>query len=163
MSRSEIVRAKYLISVLGLITGFVLPLLTVWLAHLLYPVYAPDLSHEVFGIGGMAAIYLAIGIFLFLPFVYQFGADKGPTIFSISMVVLIMGCFVWKGIMTCSKFLMDFNANIMEGGTFVYLVGAGLLVLGFVSLSFSIWTYRKKVTIGGHPLSVSKIRTALHL
>jgi hypothetical protein len=34
-------------------------------------------------------------------------------------------------------------------------------IFGLLSLLFSIWTYRHRVAMGGHPLSFSNIRLAL--
>lgn len=43
------------------------------------------------------------------------------------------------------------NASFsLPGGTFIYLVTAGLLIFGIASLSFSIWIYRYKVTVCGN-------------
>jgi hypothetical protein len=163
VSRSQIVLAKYLSSLLGLVVGLMLPLLTVWLGHLLAPVYVPVFSREALGIQGLAVIYLAFGSSLFLPCIYQFGPEKGSTFFSMTFALFVAGCLAWKGIDTCIQSFMDFSRHIMESRIFALAVIAGVLAFGLISLSFSIWTYRQKVAIGGHPLSISKIRAALHL
>lgn len=163
VSRSQIVRAKYLISLLGLVVGLVLPPLTAWLAHLLAPAYVHVFSREALEIGGLAAIYLAFGIFLFLPFIYQFGPVKGFRFFSMILALFVAGCLAWKGIGACTQVFMDFNIHILESGTFAIALIAGVLVFGLASLSFSIWTYRQKVAIGGHPLSISKMRALVRL
>jgi len=121
------------------------------------------LSHEALGIGGLAAISLTFGICIFLPFVYHFGPEKGFMYFSTTLVLFVAGCLAWKGIDAYIQGFMDFSSHILESRTFALAVIAGVLVFGLASLSFSIWTYRQKVAIGGHPLSISKIRAALHL
>jgi hypothetical protein len=163
VSRSQVVRAKYLSSLLGLFTGLALPLLTISLAHLLFPASVPVFSHRALEIGGLIAIYLIFVIFFFLPFIYQFGPEKGSICFCITLVLLIVVCLTWKGLDGYTQIFRDFNSGFLEYGTFTFSIIAGVLVFGVFSVLFSIWIYRKKVTIGGHPLSVSKIRTALHL
>jgi hypothetical protein len=144
VSRSQVVRAKYLACLLGLAAGLALPLLTAWIAHLVAPSRIPALSPDVLGIGGLAALHLALGIFLFLPFIYQFGPTRGISLFALSLVALLAGCVAWKGPEACTKILVDYGDRMLESWTFALAIGAGVAAFGLASLAFSIWTYQNK-------------------
>jgi hypothetical protein len=144
VSRSQVVRVKYLSCLLGLTAGLALPLLTAWIAHLMAPSRIPALSHDVLGIGGLAALHLALGIFLFLPFVYQFGPTRGISLFALSLVAFLTGCLAWKGPEACTKALVDYGDRMLESSPFTLAIGAGVTAFGLASLAFSIWTYRNK-------------------
>jgi len=161
ISRAQVVGAKYLSSLLGMAAGFALPLLTGLLAHLLAPSHVHAFSAEALSIGGLAALGLAFGVFLFLPFIYQFGPTRGFTCFSLTLVAAFAACLAWKGRWGCTKALLDFGSHMLESRPFAFTVIAGVSVFGVLSLLFSIWTYRHMVAIGGHPLSFSNIRSAL--
>jgi len=145
VSRSQVVRAKYLSSLLGLAAGLALPLMTAVLSHLLVPSHVHAFSREALGIGGLAAIGLAFGICLFLPFIYHFGPTRGFTIFSVTLVLFVAGCVAWKGREACTQAIVDFGSHILEGWPFALEVVAGVVAFGMMSLGFSIWTYRRKV------------------
>jgi hypothetical protein len=143
VSRSQLVRAKYLSSFLGLSAGLALPLLTGWIAHLVAPGRVPAMSPEVLGTGGLAAIFLAFGICFLLPFVYRLGPAKGLTISSLTLALLLAVSVAWKGRWGCIKALLDFSNRVLESRPFALSVLAGLALFGTASVAFSIWTYRR--------------------
>ena len=145
VSRSQVVRAKYLSCLLGLAAGWALPLITGWLAHFVAPTRIPPMSPDLFGISGVVGLYLAFGIFCFLPFLYQFGPSKGLTFFSVSLIVTLAGGVAWRGRWACVKALLDFSGHILERRSYALAVLAVLLVFGLASLSLSVWAYRRKL------------------
>lgn len=153
ISRSQVVRAKYLSSLLGLAVGLALPLLTAWTAHRVAPDRVGALSPEVLGLGGLTGLALAFGIFLFLPFVYRFGPARGLTFFSLSLVLCIAGGIAWKGRWGFFEPLLKFSGRVLENGVFALTVGAGVALFGIGSMFFSIWTYRRKGGFGVGPSS----------
>lgn len=146
VSRAQLVRAKYLSSLLGLGAGLALPLLVASLAHGVVPSRVPAISTEVLGIGGLAALHLAFGIFFFLPFVYQFGPAKGLTFFAMTLVLFLACAVAWKGRWACTKAMVDFSNHILEGGPFAWGATVGVLVVGLASLGVSLWAYQPKVS-----------------
>jgi hypothetical protein len=116
------------------------------MAHLVAPGRVTALSPEVLGLGGLAGLTLAFGIFLFLPFVYWFGPARGLTFFSLTLVLCIASGIAWKGRWGFFQPLLEFSGRILEGGSFALAVGAGVVFFGLASLSFSIWTYRRRGT-----------------
>lgn len=144
VSRSQVVRAKYLSSLIGLAAGVTLPLLTAWAAHRLAPGRVPAMGLEMAGLAGLCVLYLASGICLFLPFVYRFGPARGITFFSLSLAACFAAGIAWKGRWGCIMALVDFSGRILNNRTFALATAAAVVALGLASLLFSIRTYQQK-------------------
>lgn len=144
VSRAQLVRAKYLSSLLGLGAGLALPLLAAQAAHGLAPSQVPALSADMLGIGGLAGLHLAVGIFIFLPFVYRFGPAKGLTFFATTLALCLAVAVAWKGRWACTKALLDYCALLQEGGPFAWRAAAGVVILGAVSLGMSLRAYQPR-------------------
>lgn len=144
VSRAQVVRAKYLSSLLGLAAGLALPLATACLAHALAPDQVHALGREALGIGALGALYLAFGVFLFLPFIYRFGPSRGFTTFTLSLVGIAAICVAWKGREACMGAIVDFSGHILDDRRFALTVIAGVIAFGLASLRYATWAYRRK-------------------
>jgi ABC-type transport system involved in multi-copper enzyme maturation permease subunit len=144
VSRAQVVRAKYLSSLLALAAGLALPLGTASLAHALVPGHVHALGREALGIGALAALYLAFGIFLFLPFIYRFGPARGFTAFTLTLFGIAAICLAWKGREACMRAIVEFSGHILDDRRFALAALAGVIAFGLASLHYATWTYRRK-------------------
>jgi len=143
VARAQIVRTKYITSLLGLMAGVALPMATSWMAHFLAPSHVPAPSPGVLGIVGMWTILLAFGIFLFLPFVYHFGASKGFMFFAITAILIPSGGLAWKGLDGVEA-VLTFLHRVLAHPALALGISAGVLIFGFASLTLSTWSYRRR-------------------
>ncbi len=160
VSRAEVVRVKYLSSLLGLFAGLALPLLAAWIAHVVAPARIPAISAEITGIAALAALYLAFGIFLFLPFVYRFGPARGLTFFSLTLVFSLAIAVARKGRTACIQALLDFSSHFLQSQTFAMEATICVVLFGIASLLFSTWAYQQKASSAGNRLSFDSLRAA---
>jgi len=144
VSRPQVVRAKYATSLAGLAAGLALPLVTGWSAHLVAPARVPALASEAVGLVALGGVFLALGIFLLLPFIYRLGPSKGLMAFTLTLIVLPAGALAWKGTNGCMDVLEAFGMRWLAHRPFALTVCAGLLLLGLASLSLSIRSYRRR-------------------
>jgi hypothetical protein len=144
VSRAQVVRAKYVTSLLGLAAGLALPLVTAWTAHGVAPTRVPALGPDSLGIVPLAGLLLALGLFYFLPFVYHFGPTKGLLFFALTLILLPAGALAWKGAHGCLEALLAFGNHILDHSPSTLAFSAGVLLFDFASLRLSIWAYRRR-------------------
>ncbi len=144
ISRAQVVRAKYLTSLLGWALGLALPLATAWAAHLVAPAWVPPASPTALGIVSLGGTLFALGILLGLPLVYRFGPSKGLMIFSALAILVPAGALAWKGANGCMDVLEAFGTRWLEQPLFALSVVATTLLLGLGSLRFSEGAYRRR-------------------
>ena len=143
VSRAAVVRNKYLTSLLGLMAGIALPLATSWIGHLFAPRALPAPSPEALGIVGLAALLLALGIFLFLPFIHHFGPSKGFLYVSLAALVLPAAGLAWRGL-DGAEAVITFGKGLSNQTGLSLAIGAGALAFGWASMALSIWSYRRR-------------------
>lgn len=144
VARAQIVRTKYLTCILGLTASVALPMATCWLSHFLAPAHVPAPSSEVLGIVEIWTLLLTFGIFLFLPFVYHFGASKGFMCFAITVILIPAGGLALKGVNGCMDILATFLNRLLDQPNFAATISMGVLIFGLASLSLSTWSYRRR-------------------
>ena len=143
VTRAQIVRTKYLTSLLGLIAGVALPMTTAWVAHFLVPSQVPAPSQAALGIVGLAILIYAFAIFLFLPFTHHFGPSKGFLFFSLTVILIPAGGLAWKGL-DGAEAVFRFMHRLLAHPLLALAISAGLLAFGLASLSLSTWSYRRR-------------------
>jgi hypothetical protein len=143
VGRAQIVRAKYLTCLLGLLAGVALPMATSWIAHFLAPNHVPAPSQEALRIVAMATLFYALGIFLFLPFVHHFGPSKGFMLFALAAILIPAGALAWKGL-DGAEALLTFMHSVLAHPPLALGISAGALVFGLGSLALSTWSYRRR-------------------
>jgi len=144
ISRSQVVKAKYATSLMGLAVGLALPLATAWIAHSVAPAWVPPASPTAMGIVALGAIFIALGIFLCLPLVYRFGPSKGLTSFTALTILLPAGALIGKGVNGCMDLLEAFGNRWLDQPLFALAVLVAVLLLGLGSLRISVEAYQRR-------------------
>ncbi len=144
VSRTQVVRAKYFTSLCGLAAGLALPLVVAWTAHRVAPTHVPGLSRDVLGLVALLGLFLAAGIFYFLPFVYHFGTSKGMMLFAVTLILFPAGALAWKGASGCLEVILAFGNRALDQPTFALGLGASGLIFGLVSLRLSVRSYQRR-------------------
>lgn len=143
VTRTQVVRNKYLTSLLGLMAGVALPMATAWTAHALAPGHLPAPTPEVMGFVGLWALSLALGIFLFLPFIHHFGPSKGFLHFSLTAILVPAAGLAWKGLDGAEK-VITFVKGLPDHGPLALAITVGVLILGLASLTLSTRSYARR-------------------
>lgn len=143
VSRAQLVRARYLTSLLGLLAGVALPLVVAGLAHALAPgrVAAPT-PMELRSVGMLAMLDL-LGLYVFLPFIHAFEASKGILAFSAALILALAGGLAWKGLDGAAALFHFFQRALAQPMDVLALL-AGLLAFGLASMSLSSWAYARR-------------------
>lgn len=144
ISRTQVVKAKYATSLMGLAVGLALPLATAWIAHSVAPAWVPPASPTAMGIVALGGIFIALGIFLCLPLVYRFGPSKGLMSFTALTILLPAGALAWKGANGCMDLLEAFGNRWLDQPLFALTVLVAVLLLGLGSLRFSVEAYQRR-------------------
>ncbi len=144
ISRTQVVRAKYATSLMGLAVGLALPLATAWIAHRVAPAWVPPASPTAMGIVALGGIFIALGIFLCLPLVYRFGPSKGLMSFTALTILLPASALAWKGVNGCMDLLEAFGNRWLDQPLFALTVLVAVLLLGLGSLRFSVEAYQRR-------------------
>ncbi len=144
ISRTQVVRAKYATSLMGLAVGLALPLATAWIAHSVAPAWVPPASPTALGIVALGAIFIVLGIFLCLPLVYGFGPSKGLMGFTALAILLPAGALAWRGANGCMDLLEALGTKWLEQPSFAVGIVAATLLLGFGSLRLSTGAYQRR-------------------
>ena len=140
VTRAQVVRAKYLTCLFGLLVGVALPLGTAWIAHFLLPNRLPPPNPEALRGVGLATLIYASGIFLFLPFIHHFGPSKGFLFFALTVLLLPSVGLAWKGL-DGAEAMLTFLLRVIAQPTLALGLGVGVLAFGLASLSLSAWSY----------------------
>lgn len=143
VSRAELVRARYLSSLLGLLAGLLLPLAVAGLVHVLLPGRAAAPSQTDLRSAGMLAIFDACGLLAFLPFIHAFEPSKGILAFAVTVVLALGGGLAWKGLDGVAALFRFFQHALAQPQPILGIL-AGLLLLGLASLSMSTWAYARR-------------------
>lgn len=143
VTRRQLVRTKYLTSLLGLLAGLTLPLTVAWLAHALAPGHAAAPTPEELRSVGMLAIIDGFAIFLFLPFVHAFEPAKGILAFSVMVVLALGGSLAWWGLDGAAAMFHFFQRTLAHPQPALGIL-AGLLAFGLLSMGLSTWCYRRR-------------------
>jgi len=144
ISRTQVVRAKYLTSLLGLAVGLALPLAIAWIAHRVAPAWVPPASPTALGIVALGGTLMPLGIFLCLPLVYRFGPSNGLMTFTLLTILLPAGALIWKGANGCMDLLEAFGNRWLDQPLFALGVLVVVLLLGVGSLRLSESSYRRR-------------------
>lgn len=144
ISRTQVVKAKYATSLMGLAVGLALPLATAWIAHSVAPAWVPPASPTALGIVALGSVFIALGIFLCLPLVYRFGPSKGLMSFTVLTILLPAGALIWKGVNSCMDLLEAFGNRWLDQPLFALAVLVAVLLLGIGSLRFSVEAYQRR-------------------
>lgn len=144
ISRTQVVRAKYLTSLIGLGLGLALPLATAWIAHRVAPAWVPPVTTTALGIVALGGTFIALGIFLCLPLVYSLGPSKGLMSFTALAILLPAGALAWRGANGCMDLLEAFGTKWLEQPSFALGIVAATLLLGFGSLRLSTGAYQRR-------------------
>ena len=144
VTRSQLVRTKYLTSLLGLLAGLALTLAVAWLAHALAPGRAAAPTPEDLRSVGMLALLDAFAIFVFLPFVHHFEPSKGILAFSLTVILALSAGLAWKGLDGTEAVFHFFQRALAQPPHALGIV-AGVLAFGLASLGLSTWSYRRRV------------------
>ncbi len=145
ISRTQVVRAKYLTSLMGLVIGLVLPLATAWSAHLVAPARIPAAGPTALGIVALGGTFMSLGIFLCLPLVYRFGPSKGLMTFTVLAILLPAGGLIWKGANGCMDLLESLGNRWLNEPFFALGILVAVLLLGVGSLHLSERSYRRRM------------------
>jgi len=149
VSRTQIVVARYLSSLLGLIAGLALPMLVALILHQLRRMgFQEAVVSDLFAGMASIALILAAGLFLYLPFHFRFGGDRGVGYFMASllgaavMATILVG---WDGMSLVARVFTLSNA-LLDGGMVLLKWALGVLTLGIVSLTLSVFFYRRRAS-----------------
>lgn len=143
VTRAQVVRTKYLTSLLGLMLGVGLTLTTSWLAHLLVPHRVPAPSPDALRTLGLGVLLYASVIFLFLPFIHHFGASKGFMGFALTLILVPSAGLAWKGL-DGAEAVLKFLDRVLAQPSLAMALTAGVVTFGAASLSLSTWSYRRR-------------------
>lgn len=144
ISRTQVVKAKYATSLMGLTIGLALPLATAWIAHRLAPAWVPPASPTAMGIVALGGTFIALGIFLCLPLVYRFGPSNGLMTFTLLTILVPAGALLWKGANGCMDLLEAFGNRWLDQPLFALGVLIAVLLFGVGSLRLSEHSYRRR-------------------
>lgn len=136
VSRKDVVTARYLSSMLYVLIGIIVSIISVLVLYLM----TGSLNLERVGFGFVFGLSFALAIPTFMiPLVMIFGTDKTETLM---MVSVIMGLVLFFGSSAIvNPFLKDIaNANLIFRLSYV----ASSIVLFVVSYLLSCWIYKKK-------------------
>ena len=143
VTRSQLVRARYLTSGLGLLAGLALPLTVAGLAHTLLPGHAAAPTPQELRATVFLAIVDAVGLFVFLPLIHTFEPSRGILAFCIATVLALGGGLAWGGLDGVAA-LFHFFQDVLARPLPSLAVGGCLLALGLVSLGVSILGYARR-------------------
>ena len=144
VSRAQVVRARYLTSLVAVALGLALPLGACAVAHLAAPARVPALGAETVALAGVLALVLGAGLGAFLPFVYRFGTPKGPIVF---MALLGLTCLVLAPFTTADDVLDAFVRllnRVVEERAFGAAAAAAVAVFLGLSLTYATWAYGRR-------------------
>ena len=136
VTRAQVVRSRYLVALLTLVVGLLLPVATAWAAHLLLRLPAPPTGS--LAALGRGALGHAAGLFLFLPFFFFLGHPRGLIAFAaLAAALLGLPLALW-GAGGTAEALAALSAR-SHGPAFPAAVG----LCGLASLRLSLWGYRR--------------------
>ena len=140
---AQVVRARYLTSLLTLILGLALPLLAGMAAHDLVPAKVQLPAGEAITFLGLEALAYATAIFCFLPFVYAFGYAKGFILFACALALLVATALALKGAGGTLDLLVGLGYRALVNRSLALAFTVGVAVLGLASMGLSVWAYRR--------------------
>lgn len=143
VTRAQVVRTKYLTSLLGLAAGVAIPMSVSWMAHLLVPGRVPAPGPEALGMMRMTTLNFAFYIFLFLPFIHHFGPQKGFLLFSLTVILAPSAGLAWWGLDGAATLRAFFKRGFAEPWLALQ-IALGVGVMGLLSLTLSTWSYRRR-------------------
>lgn len=143
-TRSQMVQARYLATLIGLSLGVFLPLALGMLVHALAPATFWAVPGEVWGIAALMLLGEALLTFGFLPLAYHFGGPRGAAVFSAGLLVAVTGLLAWKGLLGVSDLVLEVSTPLLDHAPWAWGAGAGALALGMASLSLAIRAYRRR-------------------
>jgi CubicO group peptidase (beta-lactamase class C family) len=148
VSRTQIVVARYLASLIGLAAGLALPLALGCLCH---AVGSAEFRHtplaDIAAGTTLVGLVWCAALFLFLPFQFRFGGERGMGYFLASALlagIALILRFGWDFAGLVQRFL-TLGDTLLEGKAILRLVLA-TLALGLASLGVSIHVYRRRAS-----------------
>jgi len=144
VSRGQIVLARYVSALGTMVIGFLIPLALSGFGHLAGLETLP-FSGDMAAGAGLQAVILASFLFLFLPFHFRFGGDRGLGYFGATglvAVIILLVLFGWERIMAQALYLAD---RFLDGGFFALGGALGAMALGATSLALSMRVYGERV------------------
>ena len=147
VSRAQMVVARYLSALGGMILGLTLPLLIAWICHQLgtHQYRQASMTGLVAGMG-LQVLVLAVVLFTYLPYHFRFGGDRGIGYCLGTWLILLVMVYLCFGLSArgLEERLSVIGNALLDGG--VALLGAcfGTLALGTASLWLSISFYRRR-------------------
>jgi hypothetical protein len=141
VSRTLLVSETYLSGLAALILGQSLPLLMVKAGHALAPSRTQPLDGATLGVAALIFGTLACLVFFMLPFRFALGGQKGLMLFSITLIALLAGLFVWKGPNGIMDAVNTMGNQLLDHPLRGLMAGLGVVAFGALSLTISVRTY----------------------
>ncbi len=143
VSRGQIVAARYL-SAMGALGGvLVLTLASAWAARGLgFRVLEGLPFRDAVSVLGLMGCLLSALLFLYLPFHFRFGGERGLGLFAATLLGCLLAAlarFGWQSVLR-----LDFH--FMERAYFETGAALGWLALGAISLGLSMEAYRRRTS-----------------
>ncbi len=143
--RAQVVREAYGSGLLALILGQALPLLVFKAGHALLPGHLQAMDPGTWGVAALAVLALTCLVCFMLPFRFALGGPRGLMAFAITLVVLIVGVFAWKGLDGVMETLGTVGGRMLDHPAQGLLGALAVLAFGGLSLALSTRLYGRRV------------------
>lgn len=144
VSRTQVVQARYLASLLAFAAGLLIPLVLVTLGHLAFPSRVGAVGADAWKISGLLFLMEAALVFAFLPFTFSLGGQKGVMAFTLSLVLVLGSLLAWKGIDGLVALVIQNGMRAMDRPAFAAGVSAAVAGLGALSMITSGYVYPRR-------------------
>lgn len=144
VTRSQMVKARYLATLLGLSLGTFLPLGLGVLVHALAPTTFRAVPADVWGVAALMLLGGALLAFAFLPLAFRFGGPRGAAVFSAGLLILVSGLLAWKGLLGLSDLVLAVSTPLLDHAPRAWGTAAGALGLGVASASLATRSYLRR-------------------
>ena len=147
VSRAQIVLARYAVSLTGLALGLALALALGWAVGRLGLRWSQEIDLSIVRAGlGCQGFLLGAVLFLYLPFHFRFGGDRGLGVFAAAGVSCLLAILLAFGVEGTLDRTLALATRLIDDRAFLLGAGIGWLLLGAGSLALAIAGYRRRLS-----------------